>query len=92
MRVRDYRTDPRTQGSLAFTLKPEYIGKNDSGWTIIGNVHEDYLEWINEFVAFHPEYHIVAGNFEKIILYTSEEGLTHFMENHPPQEWDYHDI
>ena len=79
-------------GHDAHTLEPKCIGANESGWTIKGEVHEDYYEWVNEFEAVHPTYGKVWGNFESVVYADTEEGFNHFIENHPPTEWDYWDI
>ena len=76
----------------AHTLHPSYIGTNDSGWTIEGRIVEDWYEWVNDFKATHPEYGKVSGNFEGKVKATSKEAYEHFIENHPPQRWDYQDI
>lgn len=62
------------------------------GWHIKGKIIEDYFEWVNDFVAIHPEYGKVHGNFEYKVYADSEEGFKHFMKNHPPEAWDYGDI
>ena len=43
-------------GHDANTLPPECIGKNESGWEITGEIHEDYYEWVNDFEATHSQY------------------------------------
>jgi hypothetical protein len=63
-----------------------------SGWTIEGEVHEDYYTWVNEFSATHPEYGRVWGDFENEVNADSEEAFQHFIEHHPPSAWDYMDI
>jgi phytoene dehydrogenase-like protein len=77
---------------LALTLRPTDIGTHASGWTITGEVHEDYYEWVNEFEAVHPELGRVWGDFEKEVHADSEAAFEHFYENHKPQSWDYGDI
>ncbi len=62
------------------------------GWTITGEVHEDYYTWVNSFSATHPEYGTVAGDFEDEVTATSEEGFKHFWQHHRPTEWDYSNI
>ena len=79
-------------GHMAFTLNPSDLGENTSGWTIKGDVHEDYFEWVNEFEAFHPDFGRVWGDFENEVYADSEEAFEHFYENHPPEYWDYWDI
>ena len=77
---------------MAYTLDPEHIGVNDSGWTIEGEIHEDEFFWVNEFKATHPIYGCVCGNFEKTVYATSEEAYNHFFINHEPQLWEYENI
>lgn len=79
-------------GHQAHTLSPVDIGENDSGWVISGEIHEDYYQWVNDFEAVHPVYGKVWGNFELEVYADTEEGYNHFIENHPPEEWDYWDI
>jgi len=80
------------EGHDAYTLSPDELGVNESGWTITGDVHEDYYEWVNEFEASHPVYGRVWGDFEQIVYADSDAGYVHFFENHTPQSWDYWDI
>lgn len=63
-----------------------------SGWTITGEIHEDYYTWVNEFKATHPKYGTVEGDFESEVKADSEEAFAHFYANHPPGAWDYGDI
>ncbi len=79
-------------GHNANTLPKECIGKNESGWEISGEIHEDYYEWVNDFEATHPTFGKVWGNFEDTVFADSEEGYNHFIKNHPPESWDYWDI
>ena len=65
---------------------------HDSGWTITGELHEDYYVWVNDFTATHPELGRVEGNFEGEVMATSEEAFAHFWKNHEPTAWDYMDI
>ena len=76
----------------ALTLDPGIIGNNASGWTVEGQIHEDWYEWVNEFEATHPDFGRVWGDFENIVYADSEEGFAHFYEHHEPIEWDYWDI
>ncbi len=79
-------------GHDANTLPQECIGKNESGWEISGEIHEDYYYWVNDFEAIHLTYGKVWGNFEDKVFADTEEGYNHFIENHPPESWDYWDI
>lgn len=91
--------------SLAHTLKPqEVFGPNHrgeaglyshthaSGWTIHGEIHDDYCQWVNDFEASHPTLGWVKGNFETIVEAKSRKGYDHFIAHHPPETWDYADI
>lgn len=81
-----------TSSGGALTLSPSFIGTNDSGWTIKGEIHEDYYEWVNEFSASHPQYGRVWGNFETVVRATSKRAFDHFYVHHTPEAWDYGDI
>ena len=95
--VVEYKRNFRSE---ARTLPVEYVMENygaftkkhPSGWTITGEVKEDYYAWVNEFSAHHPEYGSVYGNFEEKVYADSHEALNHFVKHHPPEEWDYKDI
>ena len=76
----------------ARTLDPEYVGTNDSGWTIIGEIHADGLEWVNYFEATHPDFGWVRGDFEEVVEARSKRAYEHFVKHHPTSVWDYHDI
>ena len=65
---------------------------HESGWTITGEVHEDWYVWVNEFTASHPELGHVEGDFEAEVKATSEEAFKHFWDHHEPSAWDYGDI
>ena len=82
----------------ALTLPLSYVSEGEdskthkNGWTISGDVHEDYYLWVNKFEAVHPELGKVWGNFEDEVYADSEVGYQDFYENFPPEEWDYQDI
>ena len=83
----------KTFDSMARTLSPGNLGYHeDSWWTIEGEIHEDYYEWVNDFVATHPIYGKIEGNFETEVTAKSQEALDHFLEHHHYEEWDYYDI
>jgi hypothetical protein len=90
-------------GGGALTLNSEEVSEADvecgthsrthaSGWTITGDVRNDYYVWVNDFKAEHPTLGRVEGDFEVEVRATSEEAFKHFWENHEPAAWDYHDI
>ena len=67
--------------------------KHPDGWKIEGFVYGDGERfWVNEFMATHPDYLRVFGDFEYEIVCDSEEGFNNFMKNHSPEEWDYEEI
>lgn len=86
--------DCKVYGAMwsARTLSPSDIGANPSGWTIVGEVHEDYYVWVNYFEARHPTFGWVKGDYEDEVKAKSKKALEHFMEHHPANEWDYADI
>jgi hypothetical protein len=79
--------------NCANTLNPEDIGTHDlpDGWTIKGEIIEDYYEWVNEFTAKKGKWR-VWGNFEEIVYATSKKAYKDFVKYHPPHTWDYDDI
>ena len=90
-------------GGGALTLDPMHVANADtesgthpktheSGWTITGQVHEDYYTWVNDFKATHPELGRVEGDFEGEVKASSEEAFRHFWTHHEPTAWDYGDI
>lgn len=91
-------------GSMAYTLSAEevcadhdsqvglHVRMHKDGWIISGAIYEDYFYWVNDFVAFHPTFGRVAGNFEDKVEADSEEAYQDFFEKHTPESWDYHDI
>jgi hypothetical protein len=68
------------------------IATHASGWTIEGELHEDWYSWVNKFKATHPVHGKVVGDFMSKIKATSEEGFRHFMKHHEPNDWDPEDI
>lgn len=65
---------------------------HETGWTIRGEIHEDYYTWVNYFEATHPKFGKVAGDFEAEVTADSQEGFDDFWKNHEPEAWDYGDI
>lgn len=64
---------------------------HDDGWTITGEIHEDYYVWVNDFEATHPTLGRVWGNFEGEVKATSKAAFDHFWKHHEPEAWDYYD-
>ena len=87
-----FTTQHNYEGRDANTLYPEDLGTHPDGWTVSGDIVEDWYEWVNEFEAVHPHFGKVWGDFETAVHADSEEGFNHFVNHHPPMEWDYWDI
>lgn len=97
--------DYQFENEMAITLRPsdvceghssesgsEYSRTHESGWKIRGTISEDYYYWVNSFIATHPVYGQVIGNFEEEVFATSLKGFRHFYKHHAPEIWDYMDI
>ena len=52
----------------------------------------DYYRWVNDFVAKHPKYGTVRGNFESVVYATSKKAYKMFTEAFDVTEWDYQSI
>lgn len=87
-----FKEDFGVDDGLSYTLKEDVIGSHDSGWTVVGDIHEDYLTWVEQFEARHNTYGRVWGDFDDIVYADLEEGLEDFMRCHPPYAWDKWDI
>lgn len=70
----------------------KYSKTHKDGWTITGEIHEDYYEWVNDFEVVHPKFGKVWGNFEDKVFADSVEAFNDFFEKHKPMAWDYQDI
>ena len=85
--------NPYLATDSANTLRPTDIGLHHNGWTVTGEIHEDWYEWVNYFEASHPKYGQVKGDFENSTLQaTSEKALREFCKHFKPESWDYQDI
>lgn len=103
MIVKKFGVDFNSSGG-ALTLKPDCVTDDDketsgthtrthdSGWTITGEIHEDWHIWVNEFTATHPDLGTVYGDFENEVYATSEAAFAHFWHYHEPEAWTYWDI
>ena len=98
-----FTKDFEIEGHQALTLNTSEVTDSDaesgehtkthpSGWTITGEIYEDYYKWVNDFVATHPQFGTVRGNFEVDVDATSEAAFVHFWKHHEPMAWDYWDI
>lgn len=97
-----FEVDFKSEGG-ALTLNPYEVTEgneesgthertHDDGWTIKGEIHEDYYTWVNDFEAVHTKLGKVWGNFENTVYADSEEGFKDFYDKHKPSAWDYGDI
>jgi hypothetical protein len=86
-----YKKEFNIVGHLAHTLSSAYIGIFDNGWTVDGEIHEDYYKWVNEFTASKGNMK-VWGDFEHIVYATSKKAFDEFVSLFPPESWDYFDI
>jgi hypothetical protein len=102
MITKKFGVDFRSEGG-ALTLKVSdvtdtnsdsgtHTRTHDDGWTITGEIHEDYYTWVNSFEAKHPTLGRVWGDFEGEVHADSEEAFADFYATHPPEAWDYGDI
>ena len=90
--VATFQSVDASEGS-AMTLDEECVGENTySGWKIDGEKIEDYCVWVSDFVAVHPRWGKVEGNFEVGVRSSSREALIEFVTAHPPTCWNYGDI
>ncbi len=90
--------------SMAHTLDAEEVCENHGsltgfssrthadGWTISGDIKEDWYYWVNTFEAHHPVFGRVWGDFEDVVFADSQQGYEAFCASHPPRTWDYQDI
>lgn len=90
----DYKMDANYNGYNIpkRTLFASYLGFHSSGWLVEAEVIEDYYTWIEEFWAFHPVHGIVKGNFESMVMASSENSLLEFLNCFEFEEWDAWDI
>lgn len=103
MITKKFGIDFKSDGG-ALTLNPSEVCENHKsetgnqhrthpdGWTIYGEIKEDWIYWVNKFTARHPQYGSLWGDFENEVYADSEEAFQHFYKHHTPQAWDYGDI
>ena len=87
----EYKKQFETKNHLARTLDPEAIGTHENGWTVTGEIHEDYYLWVNEFSATKGKMW-VKGDFEAEVTASSKKAYDEFVKEFPYYEWDYWDI
>lgn len=86
----------RTLSCLVVSETRDHEGQSsrthENGWTVSGVVKYDYYRWVNDFVAKHPVYGTVRGNFESVVYATSKKAYKMFTEAFDVVEWDYQSI
>ena len=90
--MKEYYDYCKDGGHGAQTIEVDQLGENDSGWTITGEIQEDYYKWVNDFEAVHEKFGTVKGNFEDKVFATNKRAYNDFMKNHGYISWDYGDI
>lgn len=68
-----------------------YTRTHPDGWTITGEIYNDWYSWVIEFQATHPTYGRVWRTGDTIYA-DSEAGFKAFTQNHPFSQFDYGDI
>ena len=82
-----------SNGKLNETILIELHHLHPIGDSLLKLVANDsQLCLVAEYKAIHQTFGKVWGNFEDKVFADSEEGYNHFIENHPPERWDYWDI
>jgi len=69
-----------------------YCTRHDDGWMVKGIIHEDAYYWVESFVAYHPKFGFVFGDFNDAVYASSEEAYKDFVAHHSPNTWDAGDI
>jgi hypothetical protein len=68
-----------------------YSKTHTDGWTIEGQIHNDWYSWVVDFEAVHP----VHGTIQRVgntIVGPSKEVVDKFLADHRLEEFDYWDI
>lgn len=96
MIVIDYGSIENKCGRARTILNDEceegFVEIKRGSWTLKAEVIDDWYSWANEFVAISETYGIVAGDFEKTVIASSQRSLDDFLKHFPYEEWDYADI
>lgn len=79
---------PYACGQLGMSGEKEHY----SGWTIKGEVREDWFKWTQEFYAHHEIFGDLWGDYNGTVYAYSQKAYNHFYENHPPIFFDSRDI
>lgn len=73
----------------------QYSRTHKNGWTISGQIVEDYVSWVPFITAFHKNYGIIYGDFSEEIIVVSnnpDKTLFNFLDNNMPLVWTSWDI
>ena len=80
---------------MGFINYKQYSRTHKNGWTISGQIVEDWVSWVPFITASHKNYGIIYGDFsEEIIVVSdnSDKALFHFLDNNMPLVWTSWDI
>jgi hypothetical protein len=61
------------------------------GWTIRGEIHNDWYSWVEDFVATHPENGAITREGNEVTA-PSKQVWDTFVKRHPLTPFDYGDI
>lgn len=64
----------------------------ESGWTIDGQLYQDYYCWVEDFKASHPIYGTLEGDFNCEVTASSDEAWHDFLKHHPYDDFCPGDI
>lgn len=70
----------------------QYSRTHKNGWTISGQIVEDYVSWVPFITASHKNYGIIYGDFSEEIIVVSDnpdKALFHFLDNNMPLVWKF---
>jgi len=80
---------------MGFINYKQYSRTHKNGWTISGQIVEDWVSWVPFITASHKIYGIIYGDFSEEIIVVSDnpdKGLFHFLDNNIPLVWTSWDI
>ena len=78
-------------GSPSLSLRPRSLrAALKTGWDLLGKIEVSKRHhWVSDFEGRHPDHGWIFGNYETRVIAETREGLTHFLEHHPPHFLQY---
>lgn len=74
-----------TDDEFPINMSKIYVKQHDSGWQICGLICKDETaNYIYNWLAVHPKYGRVLGDFDSNVYADTDEGFKHFYKHHPP--------